>query len=213
MELENNASDPSDTGTVWFSDSLAQEKIVNYLSSEDRTLLKHDTTILDLGTGNGEMLFALRENGNFFGKMLGIDYSVQSVELAGRVAEKRGLQHQVEFRVWDILDSHGESQEEHELGEWGVVLDKGTFDAVSLSGVPDVEERYVRQVEKLVAKGGLVLVTSCNWTEVEVKRWFEGGGQLTYHGRISYPTFRFGGATGQSISTICFKREFSSEGT
>ena len=164
-------------------------------------------TILDLGTGNGEMLFALCEDGGFSGRMMGVDYSAQSVELATRVAEEKGLQRQVDFRVWDILNGRGGKEGEQELGAWDVVLDKGTFDAVSLSGIPNVEERYVRQVERLVRSSGLVLVTSCNWTEDELKRWFEGGEQLVYYGRIHYPTFKFGGATGQSISSVCFKKE------
>lgn len=164
--------------------------------------------ILDLGTGNGEMLFALCEDGGSLGKMMGVDYSAQSVELARRVAEKKGLQHQVEFRVWDILNGREEKEGEQELGEWDVVLDKGTFDAVSLSGIPDVERRYVWQVERLVRPRGLVLVTSCNWTEDELKKWFESGGLLVYHGRIHYPTFKFGGATGQTISSVCFKKKF-----
>ena len=150
------------------------------------------------------MLFALREEAEFAGEMMGVDYSGRSVELARRVAEGKGIGKQVGFRVWDVLDE-GEG-EGLGLGEWDVVLDKGTFDAVSLSGVPGVEERYVRRVGTLVVKGGLVLVTSCNWTEGEVRSWFESGGELEYHGRVVYPTFRFGGATGQSISSVCFKR-------
>lgn len=153
------------------------------------------------------MLFSLSEDGDFSGMMMGVDYSAQSVELARRVAEKKDLQHQVEFRVWDILNGRGKKEGEQELGTWDVVLDKGTFDAVSLSGVPNVEERYVRQVESLVKSRGLVLVTSCNWTEDELKRWFESGGHLVYYGRIYYPTFKFGGATGQTISSVCFQRK------
>ncbi|KAL8783124.1 MAG: hypothetical protein Q9195_009486, partial [Heterodermia aff. obscurata] len=200
-ELHNHASDPSDTGTNWFSDSGAQDKILAYLSGEHLALSK-ETSFLDLGTGNGEMLSALREEAGFTGEMMGVDYSAQSVELARKVAESKGLE--VRFRVWDVLD-----EGEGGLGDWDVVLDKGTFDAVSLSGVPGVEERYVRQVGALARKGGLVLVTSCNWTEGEVRKWFESGGELDYHGRVVYPTFRFGGAIGQSISTVCFKRRVS----
>lgn len=150
------------------------------------------------------MLFALREEAGFAGEMMGVDYSGRSVELARRVAEGKGVGKEVGFRVWDVLDEGG--GEGLGLGEWDVVLDKGTFDAVSLSGVPGVEDRYVRRVGTLVVKGGLVLVTSCNWTEGEVRSWFESGGELEYHGRVVYPTFRFGGATGQSISSVCFKR-------
>lgn len=196
VELENHASDPSDTGTNWFADSAAPERILAYIVSRG---LPSETSFLDLGTGNGEMLFLLREEGGFTGTMLGVDYSASSIELAKRIADSKGLTEGLTFEVWDVLDN----TKRHSV--FDVVLDKGTFDAVSLSGQGGVEERYVRKVESLVRKGGLVLITSCNWTENELRSWF-GGGSLEYHGRIDYPVFRFGGQTGQSISSICLRK-------
>lgn len=152
------------------------------------------------------MLFALREEGGFGGPMLGVDYSLQSVQLARRIAEEKGLESDITFKVWDILNGCGEKGEEQELGQWDIVLDKGTFDAVSLSGVAGAEERYVRRVEELVKKEGMVLVTSCNWTEAEITHWFEAGGTLERTDCLRYPSFTFGGSTGQSISSICFRK-------
>lgn len=138
--------------------------------------------------------------------MLGVDYSVGSVELARRIArEKNGVVGNVEFRVWDIM-----GEDPWEGGEFDVVLDKGTFDAVSLSAEEDgrgrrVCEGYRARVEQLVKRGGVLLVTSCNWTEEELRGWFEGG-ELGFEGRVGYPRFSFGGQTGQSISSVCFRR-------
>ena len=196
VEIENHASDPSDTGTVWFSDSAAPERILAYILSRE---LPPETSFLDLGTGNGEMLFLLQEEGGFNGTVLGVDYSASSIELAKRIAETKGLTKGLAFEVWDVLE------DTEEPSAFDVVLDKGTFDAVSLSGQGGVEERYVRKVGSLVREGGLVLITSCNWTEKELRSWFEGG-SLEYHGRINYPVFRFGGQTGQSISSICLRK-------
>lgn len=135
-----------------------------------------------------------------------MDYSAASVELARRIAGGKGLE--VEFRVWDILGGGDE-----ELGEgFDVVLDKGTFDAVSLSGEVDgvgrrVCEGYRERVEGLMkGGGGRLVVTSCNWTEEELRGWFEGG-KLVFEGRIEYPRFSFGGQTGQSVSSVCFRRK------
>lgn len=151
------------------------------------------------------MLFRLREQAAFGGNMMGVDYSASSVELARQIAGAKEKGEEIEFRVWDIM-----GEEEWEGGEWDVVLDKGTFDAVSLSAEEDgrgwrVCEGYRARVEGLVRKGGLFLVTSCNWTEGELREWF-GGGELQYEGRVEYPRFSFGGATGQSISSVCFRR-------
>lgn len=200
LELENYESNPEDTGTVWFSDNSASEKILAYLTSSSLAL-DRDATFIDLGTGNGEMLFLLREDGGFTGRMLGVDYSPLSVELARNVAKDRNLTGLTEFEVWDILgDTVGPP------GHFNVVLDKGTFDAVSLSGQTGVEEKYVQKAKQLVRNGGLLLITSCNWTESELRNWFEGG-PLKYYDKIEYPVFSFGGQTGQSISSICFRKD------
>ena len=106
---------------------------------------------------------------------------------------------------------------------WDVVLDKGTFDAVSLSDERDgtgrrICEGYRSRVLRLLRPGGIFLLTSCNWTEAELRGWFEGaeepstaafgggggGARFEQAGRIEYPSFSFGGAKGQTISTVCF---------
>lgn len=106
---------------------------------------------------------------------------------------------------------------------WDVVLDKGTFDAISLSDERDaagrrVCEGYRARVRSLLRPGGgLFLVTSCNWTEAELGVWFgeagvreeekgEDGRHLEEVGRIRYPSFSFGGVKGQAISSVCFAR-------
>lgn len=76
-----------------------------------------------------------------------------------------------------------------EIGEqWDLVLDKGTFDALCLSQEV-VEEKgarlpsvvYPEQVAKLVKDGGYFLITSCNFTEDEIRRrWTYKGLGLEY---------------------------------
>lgn len=122
----------------------------------------------------------------------------------------------MEFVEWDILHSWPlPSWPECQEGCVGfdVVLDKGTFDAVSLSHEKDdrgrrVCEGYRDRVGRLVRKGGVLVVTSCNWTEEELMGWFEGEGEggLERCGRVEYPVFRFGGRQGQSVHSVVFRR-------
>ena len=174
-----------------------------------------NSTVLDLGCGNGSMLFTLREEG-WTGQMVGVDYAAESIELARRLAEEKNLHkgdEVVRFELWDVMqDAFPTTDPNGWLPEGGfdVVLDKGTFDAISLNAEVDeggrrLCEGYRERVECLVGKGGLVLVTSCNWTEEELQTWF-GDGELEFAGKVKYPSFSFGGRKGQTISSVCFKR-------
>ena len=142
---------------------------------------------------------------------MGVDYSGASVRLCRQrleaLREDGAEMKEIGFEEWDILRSS--PKEEWKEG-WDVVLDKGTFDAISLSDEVDeagrrVCEGYREKVERLVKKSGWLVITSCNWTEEELRGWF-GVGALEFAGRVEYPIFRFGGQTGQSISTVCFKK-------
>ncbi|KAI0446095.1 S-adenosyl-L-methionine-dependent methyltransferase [Xylaria telfairii] len=261
-EIANHAHDPTDTGTAWFDDSDASTKLVEFLedNAQDLSLDESTTSFLDLGTGNGALLFALRDAG-WRGPMLGVDYSAQSVRFARRIERARRRQEEegnsgsndriekeedtheaevdIHFAEHDIL--HGAATTLLDVARfppavadgWDVVLDKGTFDAISLSsetlddGRRRVSEAYGARVLPLVREGGLFLVTSCNWTEAELRSWFadEGSGAVqeipvpvpptaeepdfcTFEiaGRVEYRSFSFGGVKGQTISTLCFRK-------
>lgn len=236
-ELTNHAANPADTGTNWFDDSDAEARIVSFLESllDDDThvlpqpLSQDDTSFLDLGCGNGSLLFALRDEG-WGGNMLGVDYSAQSVALAKQIAASRDAEAEdeqeeekdkaapVHFLEWDLLggpltDSSSSSSPlayTTPSALFDVILDKGTFDAISLSA-PETRpcETYRQRLLQLLRPGGgIFLVTSCNWTEAELRAWFadDADGELGVVGRVEYPTFTFGGVKGQTISTLCFRR-------
>jgi len=170
--------------------------------------------------------------------MLGIDYSQDSITLAEKIREERGDEYKdIKFKTIDFVrservksnlllreDDHavdsketsvdGVEQAKEEEGEeaWDVVLDKGTFDAISLSDETVHEQRldeiYIQKVGEYVKEDtGILLITSCNWTEDELKSKFLAGGVLSFFGRIKYPSFTFGGATGSTIASVAFKRK------
>ncbi|KAF2125890.1 S-adenosyl-L-methionine-dependent methyltransferase [Dothidotthia symphoricarpi CBS 119687] len=219
-ERQNFSSNAADEGTIWFSDAGAEERMLGFLEDlEDEGCLRKEddedgaTRFLDLGTGNGHLLFALREEG-WSGGMVGVDYSAQSVGLAGEILDGKrrdeGEEYaDIAFMEWDILS---QAPGTWLGGGFDVVLDKGTFDAICLSQETDAQGRrvcegYRERVEPLVRKGGRFLITSCNWTEEELRGWFEGEGSgLEFEGKVKYPSFTFGGKTGSSVVTLCFKR-------
>lgn len=203
--------------------------MIEYLSdqteSESNPLSLSDTSFLDLGCGNGSMLFALRDEG-WTGPALGVDYSPQSVALAKQVAASKKEEQpddddtpQVSFAEWDVFaGAYDVVLQGEQVHGWDVVLDKGTFDAISLSSERDalgrsLFEGYRERVLPLVKQGGIFLLTSCNWTEEELVAWFVPGGnggtgdhRFVVAGKVEYRSFSFGGAKGQTISTVCFRR-------
>jgi hypothetical protein len=209
------------------------------------------------------MLALLQKKGRFVGKMVGVDYSARSVELARELQRSRGHSAYrtddedgsdeedeedggegdhgdsdtpepapIQFEEWDILGSKAllsesgvnaspTSEDEtlswfpYEEGGFDIVLDKGTFDAISLADdakATRVCERYPDIARRLVRRGGFLIVTSCNWTEDELVKWFVTGKEdgekdrLVVWGRVEYPRFRFGGQEGQGVCTVCFQR-------
>jgi hypothetical protein len=163
--------------------------------------------------------------------MLGVDYSPQSISLARTLAhhyastDAKNPCGDIQFEVLDLIHSDPATQPWWPREGFDLVLDKGTFDAISLSSETitsptDTQHRvcelYPSKVLKMVKPGGFLLVTSCNWTEEEVVHWFttsegslesvESVGQLEFWGKVKYPKYKFGGQEGQGVTSICFRR-------
>ncbi len=131
------------------------------------------------------------------------------------------------FAVWDVLHGALDAVAPHRPalepgdGGWDVVLDKGTFDAICLSTERDTAGRHVcegyrARILALLRPGGCFVITSCNWTEDELRAWFERDAAdrgrdavdcwLGLADRADYPTISFGGVKGQAVSTLCFEK-------
>lgn len=203
-------------------------------------LSRGNTSFLDLGTGNGSFLFALRQEG-WDGVMVGVDYASESLVLArgiwegilqdeGDDGEGEGEEDErdedgivasrrhIEFRYLNVLtlaESGVGLPEWMPVGGYDVVLDKGTFDAVSLSGDCDlltgrrIVELYAHAAKRLMKKPyGRMVVTSCNWTESELESWFCGGvaedEKLKVIEKVPYRKFQFGGREGSVVVGLVF---------
>ena len=187
------------------------------------------------------MLFSLRLQGQFYGTMVGLDYSRSSIELArklqARYSDPSVLGELIEmeddyivppndvgcdkihFEVFDVFQDQLDSASWWMDGGFDLVLDKGTFDAISLSsetidrnenGTWRLCELYPQKVVDLVRPGGFFLITSCNWTEAELVRWFTTGpvvGELEVSARLQYRSYQFGGQQGQGVATVCFRKK------
>jgi len=171
-----------------------------------------------VGTGNGQLLFCFSSAG--YTCLTGIDYSSHSIDLAQSILASRtsstistsdSTADEDEdspqqaalsdppptFFVADILDVALDKEVKGVTGEqWDLITDKGTYDAVCLSDETKegrrLQDLYVESVAKLLDKGGIFLITSCesefrsllplnrfehlgptgNWTQTELEKAF-----------------------------------------
>lgn len=124
------------------------------------------SSILEIGSGNGTLLFALLESGYSATHMSGIDYSGDAVRLAQNIATTKDasdiLFNECDFLTQDppLLPSMDHSSP---LAQWDLLLDKGTYDAIAL-GPKDEQGRspahnYPERAARLLKDGGMFLIT------------------------------------------------------
>lgn len=206
LERRNFKSNPEDTGECWFNDNDAESKMIDFLSDNlGQYLVNEKSSIIDLGTGNGHLLFELNEHG-FNGNMLGVDYSEESISFAKEIARAKDCSKTITFEQADIF------KEGWNPGHFDIVLDKGTLDAIALSGLKvedgsqSIVHVYNKVIEKLLKPKGVFLITSCNFTEQELIKIIESH-NLKFWKTIDYPTFEFGGVKGTTVCSVAFVKE------
>lgn len=118
-------------------------KMVDWVE-ENYDSIKETCSVLDLGCGNGHLLLDLAELG--FEDLTGIDYSPAAITLARTVAKDKELDHVIRYEAVDFLAEEetlawctqqaaaGEGSDNTNVQpkKFTVLLDKGTYDAISL---------------------------------------------------------------------------------
>ncbi|KAL5554887.1 hypothetical protein UlMin_037123 [Ulmus minor] len=204
------------SGEVWFGTDV-MEVVASWTKtlctdiSQPHNLDLSTWSVLDIGTGNGLLLQQLAKQG--FADLTGTDYSERAIDLARRLAQRDGFPN-INFLVDDVLETKLERQ-------FQLVTDKGTLDAIGLHPDGPIKRiMYWDAVSRLVARGGLLVITSCNSTKDELveeveslKKRSNGGSieseeaELQYVRHVgSYPTFEFGGSVGSRVATVAFMR-------
>lgn len=138
------------------------EKMVDWM--QDYISKDPAPTILEVGAGNGVLLFALQEAGYNGDYILGVDYSEGAVNLARKVGLSRGDGcESIKFEACDFLKVLPTGLDGAPNATWDVVLDKGTFDAIALAD-KDAEgkvpaDSYPSRIGQVVKEGGYFLIT------------------------------------------------------
>jgi len=192
-------SETKDVGEIWFGEESI-ERVADWLDDSDQ--VTNDSSVLDIGCGNGMMLVELARRG--YKNLFGTDYSENAVHLAKLIAEEQHLF--ITYEVCDILKD-GSPEGSPSRQQYDVCLDKGTYDAISLN--PDnsrqlQRSRYLASLQRVVKHNGLFIITSCNWTKDELLEQFKQ--DFCHLHTIPTPSFQFGGRTGSKETVLVLQR-------
>ena len=132
--------------------------------------------VLEIGSGNGTLLFALHEAGYPPERLSGIDYSEDAVRLARAIGKSRAggsgeidedephaQSDRITFNTCDFLRADVPLLYDMNRDGWDLVLDKGTFDAIALSEKDENGKNgadlYPSRLRDIVKPGGFFLIT------------------------------------------------------
>ncbi|TRY55382.1 hypothetical protein DNTS_034403 [Danionella cerebrum] len=134
-----------------------------------------------------------------FSNLTGVDYSKAAIELTENILEVQGLNN-VTVQMEDFLNLSTE------MKSFDVCIDKGTFDAISLSPEDreEAKKRYVASLRTVMRPNSFFIITSCNWTKEQLLQIFKHGLELVHE--LPTPLFQFGGVTGNTVTALVFKR-------
>ncbi|XP_022771966.1 EEF1A lysine methyltransferase 2-like isoform X2 [Durio zibethinus] len=213
-------ADVMDTVTSWtksLCSQISQGYMPNHVDEAKPESVQLDDkylscwSVLDIGTGNGLLLQELAKQGE------------GAIDLARSLADRDGFSN-IKFLVDDILETKLERR-------FQLVMDKGTLDAIGLHPDGPIKRMmYWDSVSKLVAPGGVLVITSCNHTKDELVQEVENFNQrniampqepntikdqethrdrppFQYLNHVrTYPTYMFGGSVGSRVATVAFLR-------
>lgn len=185
-----NFKDHGDPGEIWFGEDTVA-RLIKWIQKSKN--ISKDSKILDVGCGNGMFLIELAGEG--YCNLFGVDYSEDAVTLAKSISQKQGFK--IDFSVCNILEGL--------KGQFDIIHDKGTYDAISLNAnIKEYRLKYLENVFKALDSNGFFIITSCNWTKDELNEHFKN--HFTCVDTVPTPQFQFGGKTGSTVSSLIYKK-------
>ena len=139
-------------------------------------------TLLDVGTGNGALLFKLTKKG-IYSKVAnvclrGVDYSENSIMFADRVKQSLSTREDIAANLQaDYAKIEFEHQDAFSLvdgGRYDIIYDKGTFDVVYMNNELS-NEGYAQAMHHRMNSSNpnaIFIITSCNCTSEELDQIF-----------------------------------------
>ena len=198
QEIEQLHNNPSELGDIWFGKNL-QKKIVNYINDNfsDKKI-----NILDIGCGNGVLLYKLSKKN--FENLFGIDYSIQSINLAKEIITSKEKKHNKKFNINFFQEDINNKSNNINI-KFDIIHDKGSLDAFLMNKNNSIENYYKYLFSYSIKNKTIFIITSCNNTKEELLNKFSLEKGFKLLNEIKSKTFSFGGHEGNDHVTLIFQ--------
>ena len=198
QEIEQLHNNPSELGDIWFGKNL-QKKIVNYI---DDNFSDKKINILDIGCGNGVLLYKLSKKK--FVNLFGIDYSIQSINLAKEIITIKEKKHNKKFNINFFQEDINNKSNNINI-KFDIIHDKGSLDAFLMNKNNSIENYYKYLFSYSIKNKTIFIITSCNNTKEELLNKFSLEKGFKLLNEIKSKTFSFGGHEGNDHVTLIFQ--------
>ena len=198
QEIEQLHNNPSELGDIWFGKNL-QKKIVNYI---DDNFSDKKINILDIGCGNGVLLYKLSKKK--FVNLFGIDYSIQSINLAKEIITIKEKKHNKKFNINFFQEDINNKSNNINI-KFDIIHDKGSLDAFLMNKNNSIENYYKYLFSYSIKNKTIFIITSCNKTKEELLNKFSLEKWFKLINEIKSKTFSFGGHEGNDHVTLIFQ--------
>jgi len=171
---DDDGSGVGEVGEVWFGEAT-QVRLLRWVGNTLLPLLRargllpsQPLRMLDVGCGNAMSIVGmaelLAEEKEIGFELVGVDYSANAIALASRVVkqqlENKELIQHIKLYQMDFLQGDLPA-EEQTRGGFGLIFDKGTLDAISLSHTATQNKSlYMAALKKLLHPQGIFVITS-----------------------------------------------------
>ncbi|XP_040571850.1 EEF1A lysine methyltransferase 2 isoform X2 [Lepeophtheirus salmonis] len=199
LERKNYLSH-GDEGEIWFG----EDSLNRACQWMEENMPDPNTDILDVGSANGATSIELRLN-HGFNNITGVDYSEDAVNLAREIVNNKEGCSNLKFEVRDLCaDTLDPGDSVLRPNHFGAIFDKGTYDAISLcpKDATTLRNNYIKNLSRLLSDEGYLVLTSCNWTESELRDHFKP--YFEFEHIIPTVSFQFGGKRGQKTTSLIF---------
>ncbi|KAI1710530.1 EEF1A lysine methyltransferase 2 [Ditylenchus destructor] len=215
-----NFDDTGDEGCVWFGRN-SENRMLKFV----RENVPSDAPIVEMGLfcadcdqlSPGSRLLSFLailtgdQRSQGYTKLCGLDYSERAIELCRKTSNQQleGKEvPEINFQTADILSDLNETQSQL-CHKHDVVLDKGTWDAISLNGDRMLRlAQYRSAVLSLFRESGekrYFVIFSCNFTGDELVDLFKCEALNFFQEIPTQSQMTFGGKTGVTTTGVVFK--------